>query len=56
MNGTQTWLTELDVDTTLEWRLHPVAGYRAPAGLSHYEVWEQVVAAIAGGAISIAVS
>jgi hypothetical protein len=50
VNGTQTWLTEIDADTTLEWRLHPVAGYRLPAGLSHYDVWEQAVAALAGGA------
>ncbi len=50
VNGTQTWLTELDDDTTLEWRLHPVAGYRTPAGLSHYDVWEQTVAALAAGA------
>jgi hypothetical protein len=50
VNGTQTWLTEPGPDTTLEWRLHPVAGYRIPSGLSHYDVWEQVVSALAAGA------
>lgn len=50
VNGTQTWLTEPNPDTTLEWRLHPVAGYRTPGDLSHYDVWEQVVAALANGA------
>jgi hypothetical protein len=30
--------------------MHPVAGYRIPAGLSHYDVWEQVVAALVAGA------
>jgi hypothetical protein len=31
----------------LEWRLHPAAGYRIPAGLSHYDVWDQVTDALA---------
>ena len=35
--------------STLEWRLHPVAGYRPPDGLSHYDLWEQVVGALVGG-------
>ncbi len=47
VNGTQTWLTDDGPgETTLEWRLHPVAGYRPPAGLSHYDLWEQVLAAL----------
>jgi hypothetical protein len=47
VNGSQTWLTASDDDEIgLEWRLHPVAGYRTPKGLSHYDVWEQVVAAL----------
>lgn len=50
VNGTQTWLTDLDPDTTLEWRLHPVAGYRTPVGSSHYDVWDQVVAGLTAGA------
>ena len=50
VNGTQTWLTEDGPHgITLEWRLHPVAAYRAPVGLSHYELWDQVAAQLAGG-------
>jgi len=53
VNGTQTWLTEppaSDPDgTTLEWRLHPVASFRQPADLSHYDVWELVVDQLANG-------
>lgn len=44
VNGTQTWLTDDGPgDVTLEWRLHPVAGYRPPPRLSHYDLWELVV-------------
>jgi hypothetical protein len=50
VNGTQTWLTDDGHgDATLEWRLHPVAGYRAPAGLSHYDLWDRVVVELASG-------
>ena len=50
VNGTQSWLTDDDPDAiTLEWRLHPVAGYRLPRDLSHYDLWEQVVSALSGG-------
>ena len=47
VNGSQTWFTG---EPVLEWRLHPVAGYEAPAGISPYDLWELVVDAIAGGA------
>jgi hypothetical protein len=51
MNGTQTWLTDDGPNgVTLEWRLHPVASYQLPAELSHYDVWEEVVAALSAGA------
>lgn len=43
VNGAQTWLPD-DGDQTFEWRLHPVSGFTTPSGLSHYDVWEQVVA------------
>jgi hypothetical protein len=44
VNGTQTWLTDDGPgDVTLEWRLHPVPGYRVPEGLTHYDVWESAV-------------
>jgi len=50
VNGSQTWLLDNGPGgTTLEWRLHPVAAYRAPAGLSHYDLWEQVVAQLSAG-------
>ncbi len=42
VNGSQTWLEEVG-PMTLEWRLHPVAAYRAPAGISTYDLWEAVV-------------
>jgi hypothetical protein len=48
VNGSQTWLTELD-DLTLEWRLHPIALYRVPSPLSHYDVWEATVDALRAG-------
>jgi hypothetical protein len=46
LNGSQTWLVgdEDKGDLILEFRLHPVAGYRTPNGSSHYDVWETVVA------------
>jgi hypothetical protein len=51
VNGSQTWLTpDGPGGVELEWRLHPVAGYQAPAGLSHYDVWETVATALAQGA------
>jgi hypothetical protein len=45
VNGTQTWILDNGPGgVTLEWRLHPVASYRRPAELSHYDLWERVVA------------
>ena len=45
VNGTQSWLTDDGPGgATLEWRLHPVAGYRIPRGISHYDLWEQTIA------------
>jgi hypothetical protein len=47
VNGSQTWITaDGPGGVELEWRLHPVAGYRVPRDLSHYDLWEQVVAAL----------
>lgn len=44
VNGTQTWLTLDDpTDATLEWRLHPVASFARPEGVSHEELWEAVL-------------
>jgi hypothetical protein len=51
VNGAQTWLTDTGPgDVTLEWRLHPVAGYRPPAGVSPYELWDEVTGQLAAGA------
>src|SRR5947209_3180499 len=39
VNGSQVWLRDDGQgDITVEWRLHPVAGYRRPAGLDTYDV------------------
>jgi hypothetical protein len=35
---------------TLEWRLHPVAAYRPPLGVSTYDIWESVVAQLSATA------
>lgn len=51
VNGTQTWLLDNGPGgVTLEWRLHPVAAYQLPSGLSHYDLWEQVVGQLHAGA------
>lgn len=51
VNGSQTWLEDHGPGgLTLEWRLHPVAGFRAPLGLSHYELWEAVTGALGSAA------
>jgi hypothetical protein len=50
LNGSQTWISDDGPGGIgLEWRLHPVAGYRLPRDLSHYDLWEQVVAALSAG-------
>lgn len=50
VNGAQTWLTDDGPgEITLEWRLHPPSGYRAPNGLTHYDVWEATLGALANG-------
>src|SRR5579875_3969654 len=51
VNGSQVWLRDDGPGgVTLEWRLHPVAGYRRPAGLGTYEVFSSVSLALATGA------
>jgi hypothetical protein len=50
VNGSQTWLVDNGPGgVTLEWRVHPVAAYRPPVGLSHYDLWERVVAQLRAG-------
>jgi hypothetical protein len=50
VNGSQVWLRDDGPGgVALEWRLHPVAGYRRPAGLATEEVLDAVTAALAAG-------
>jgi len=50
VNGSQVWLREDGPGgLTLEWRLHPVAGYRRPAGVATEEVFELAATALATG-------
>jgi hypothetical protein len=50
VNGSQVWLREDGPGgETLEWRLHPVAGYRRPAGVGTYEVFPEAALALARG-------
>jgi len=59
VNGSQTWLVGDEPDKgipdgdsdalILEFRLHPVSGYRPPAGCSHYDIWETVVTELTQG-------
>lgn len=50
VNGSQTWITDDGPGGIgLEWRLHPVAEYHAPASLSHYDLWDVVVGGLAVG-------
>jgi hypothetical protein len=48
VNGSQTWFTETPGGVALEWRLHPVASYVKPEGLSHNDVWDVVVESLIG--------
>jgi hypothetical protein len=50
VNGSQVWLRDDGPNgITLEWRLHPVAGYQRPAGVDTYEVFSTVALALANG-------
>lgn len=48
VNGSQTWFTETAGGVALEWRLHPVAGYATPKGLTHNDVWDVGVESLIG--------
>ncbi len=37
-------------DETLEWRLHPVSGFRPPKGVGPYDLWDEVTGQLAAGA------
>jgi hypothetical protein len=50
VNGSQVWLRDDGPGgATIEWRLHPVAGYRRPPALDTYEVFSQVALALGTG-------
>ncbi len=50
VNGSQVWLRpDGPRGITIEWRLHPVAGYRRPAGVGTNEVFENAAYALAAG-------
>lgn len=47
VNGSQVWLRDDGPgDITLEWRLHPVAGYQRPAATSTNNVFRRMVRAL----------
>jgi hypothetical protein len=51
VNGSQVWLRpDGPGGVVLEWRLHPVARYRRPAGTDTYEVFSAAALAFATGA------
>ena len=48
VNGSQVWLREDGPGgVVIEWRLHPVGGYRRPPGVATEEVFELTAAALA---------
>ena len=50
VNGSQVWLRDdAPGGETLEWRLHPVAGYSRPNGVDTYEVFATTAHALATG-------
>jgi hypothetical protein len=50
VNGSQTWLRpDGPGGETIEWRLHPVAGYVRPKGVDTHEVFAAVAFALAAG-------
>jgi hypothetical protein len=50
VNGSQVWLRDDGPGgTTLEWRLHPVAGFRRPPGTDTYALFDSVAGALAAG-------
>lgn len=50
VNGSQVWLREDGpAGLTIEWRLHPIAGYERPPGVGTYEVFSRTALALAMG-------
>jgi len=51
VNGSQVWLRDDGPGgMTIEWRLHPVAGYRRPASAGTYDVFSRTALALGTGA------
>jgi hypothetical protein len=51
VNGSQVWIRDDGPgEVTLEWRLHPVAGFKRPSSTTSFDLLELVVYAIASGA------
>lgn len=50
VNGSQVWMRDDGPGgIALEWRLHPVAGFRRPGGLGTYDLFSSVALALARG-------
>lgn len=50
VNGSQVWLRDDGPGgITIEWRLHPVAGYEPPSSVGTYELFETTALALAAG-------
>ena len=50
VNGSQVWLRDDGPGgVTIEWRLHPVAGYERPKGVDTYDVFPSTALALAQG-------
>jgi hypothetical protein len=51
VNGSQVWIRDDGPgDIALEWRLHPIAGYRKPQGVDTYALFAEAAHALATGA------
>jgi hypothetical protein len=50
VNGSQVWLRDDGPgEMTIEWRLHPVPGYRRPPGVGTYEIFARTALAFGTG-------
>jgi hypothetical protein len=50
VNGSQVWLRDDGPgEATIEWRLHPVAGFEKPGGVTTYDLFPAVALAVARG-------
>lgn len=50
VNGSQTWLRDDGpAGITIEWRLHPVAGFRRPDGFDTYDLFPRLAQALVAG-------